>query len=135
MVILAALGAALAVPAAALAAPPKAGGSYGDCTGSRCKVNEIKVSADAKRVVKFSAYTKCNPVPFAKPVAFAITRTGTFSYTADVKDVLGKIEKLEVTGTFVSKTEVRGSFRISSGSCNSKSIAYRALLGKGIGGA
>jgi hypothetical protein len=131
LVALAALGAALVVPAAALAALPKAGGNYGDCTASRCKVSTLKVSADAKRVVRFSAYTKCNHVPIAKPFAFPITAAGTFSYAGSHKDVLGKTLKVEVTGKFVSATEVRGSFRISSGSCDSKPIAYRALLGKG----
>ena len=125
--------AALVIPAAALAATPKAGGSYGDCTGNTCKVSQIKVSANGSKVVVFQAYTKCNPVPIVTFPALRITPAGTFSFSGRVKDVLQHSIKAEISGKFVSASVVRGTLRFSTANCNSKTLSYRALLGKGTG--
>lgn len=130
-VLLGLAAAALVIPAAALAAKPKPGGSYGDCSGNRCKVSEIKVSADGAKVVRFHAYTKCNPVPIITMPALKITPAGTFSYSGRVKDVIKNPIKVVISGKFVSVSEVRGTMRFSTASCNSKTLSYRALLGKG----
>ena len=125
--------AALVIPATALAAKPKPGGSYGDCAGNRCTVSEIKVSADGSKVVGFHAYTKCNPVPIITFPAMRITPAGTFSFSGRVKDVIKNSIKVEVSGKFVSASVVRGTLRFSTATCNSKTLSYRALLGKGVG--
>jgi hypothetical protein len=122
--------AALALPSAALAAQPKPGGSYRDCTGAHCKVNEIKVSADGSKVVQFIAYTDCNRLPFASSPALKITAAGTFSFAGPRTDVTRKVVKVEISGKFVTASLVRGTMRFSTPKCNSKTLSYRAVLVK-----
>jgi hypothetical protein len=122
---------AFMVPATALGAKPTPAGSYGQCVSNTCKINDITVSANGSKVVKFIVYTKCNPVPFTKFPVMKITPAGSFAFSGKVKDVLNHTISVTLKGTFVSASVVSGTVLYSTASCNSKALSYRAVLGKG----
>jgi hypothetical protein len=122
----------MAFAGTAIAATPLPGGVYGACKGDRC-MTTLKVSANGKKIQSFSSYTKCNSVPFRKPLSLSVSGAGVFAYNGTLTDVLGNKIDVVITGKFVTAKKASGTLRYSTATCDSKVIKYSAVFGKGIG--
>ncbi|HET9103762.1 MAG TPA: hypothetical protein VFN55_10455 [Solirubrobacteraceae bacterium] len=120
--------------AVAVAAAPRKGGTYGECTKRTCLVNYIKVTANGRQIAVFRAFTKCNNIPFKKdPGGFEISRAGSFAFSGVRPDFAGNKVKVVITGKFVSPTLITGTMRYSADApkrCDTGTIKYAAKLGK-----
>jgi hypothetical protein len=96
-------------------------------------VASLHVSKDGKKVDSFSAYGKCNPVPFNPPVSMKINKSGVFNLTGNAKDVLGKKHRVVVHGKFTSATTAVGDVKVDGPGCKGKVVKFTAVL-SGTGG-
>jgi hypothetical protein len=123
----AAVLAALALPATALAAMPYKGGHYSQQRTGRFIVN-LDVTPDGKMVTNFSAFTACNPVPFKTPVTIKLGSSGAFRLSTIRKDTLGNAIRVRISGKFVSRGRVNGTYTFSAPGCAGKSTAFSATF-------
>jgi hypothetical protein len=130
--VLAAAALALALPATALAAKPVADGQYQQIKGNTFVVN-FHVASTGKAIDEFSAYTKCNPVPFQPAIKMKITKAGTFALTGNRKDILGDKHKVVIRGKFVSTDKAKGFYKIAGKGCKAKKVKFVATLPPGPG--
>ena len=124
------LGAALLVPAVALAATPKAG-HFSQTKGNRLLVG-FDVFKDRKTVRNFTNYNKCVKVPLQMP-RIKISR-GSFSFSGSAKDVLGKSFKVTVKGKFTTATKASGTVRYTTQGCDSGTIRFTRAVRTGAPG-
>ena len=126
---------ALALPVSAMAARPLGGATYRDCTTrdgtTVCRVNQISVTPNARKVSKFVAFTRCAPVPFKLPLAMKVVATGAFALTADRIDINGRSIHVVIKGKFTAVDRARGTMRFTRHGCDTGSVRFdaRAALG------
>jgi hypothetical protein len=132
---LATAAAALAIPASAVAAKPLGGATYRDCAAQNgmtvCKVNQISVTPNARKVSKFVAFTRCAPVPFKAPLAMKINAAGAFALTADRVDISGHTVHVVIKGRFTAVDRAKGTMRFTRHGCDAGAVRFdaRAALG------
>jgi len=125
----------IALPASALAARPLGGATYRDCTTRNgttvCKVNQISVTPNARKVSKFVAFTRCAPVPFKLPLAMKINAAGAFALSADRIDIDGRKIHVAIKGKFTAVDRARGTMRFTRHGCDTGAVRFdaRAALG------
>src|SRR5690242_6388938 len=119
LVMLGALLALVLPVSAAFAASATSDGNYQQLKGNKFVV-EFHVAKNGKSIDMFSAYTKCNGVPFNPPVTIKITKGGAFNLTGKAKDVLGKMHGVVVHGKFTSAKAAKGTYKIDGPGCKGK---------------
>lgn len=119
---------ALAAPVAASAATPLGGVTYRDCTVKHgttvCKVNQLSVAANGRKVTNFVAFTRCAPVPFKAPLAMKINGAGIFSLAAKRTAVNGQTVSVTISGKFTAPDRARGTMRFRRGGCDTGRIRF-----------
>jgi hypothetical protein len=123
--VLGGLIAAVALPAASLAAAPHRGGHYSQEQGGQFVVN-LDVAPDGKKVSSFAAFTECNPVPLKAPLSMKIDGAGAFHASVVRKDALGNDIHAVIKGKFVTRGRVKGTYKFSAPGCAGRPVAFSA---------
>ena len=132
-ILLAAAAAICLVPALAFAADPAKNSAFQWCESKdRCPFY-FETSKDGKKVIDIKAYNKCARVPATYPKI--PIRSGKFSKTGTVTDVIGQKLTYTFKGKFTRPKKAVGTYDIDRKGCSAKPTEFVAKrIGKAQAG-
>jgi len=119
IVVTVAIAAAVLGSSLALAAHPAKDSNFAWCTSKNMCPLTFDTNKKGKKLVNFSLYTKCSPVPAMEGWPnIKVNRKGKFSKEGSFENVIGDTIDFTVKGKFVKKNKARGTFDVDSAKCS-----------------